>query len=71
VLLAPSFNRLPVPIDKFEKFVGNNVAYLRSVETGQDGSFLLCPLAMQIGMLRGQWPLGSSELDFTQLENGY
>ena len=45
VLLAPSFKRLVVPLDKFQKYVGNAADEVRAFEIDEDGSFLYWPHA--------------------------
>lgn len=45
VLLAPSFERLVVPLDKFQKYVGNAADEVRAFEIDEDGSFLYWPHA--------------------------
>ncbi len=45
VLLAPSFQRLAIPLAKLEKFVGKNNDKIGCFEIDEDGSFLFWPHA--------------------------
>ena len=43
VLLCPAFQRLAVPLDKLEKYIGSQETDFRAFEIDEDGSFLYWP----------------------------
>lgn len=55
VLLAPSFERLSVPVDRLKPLLGENAAAIGTFEIDEDGSFLY-------------WPHADAHLGWEQLE---